>query len=144
MTCMPSNSRKRPSLKSLMTRRRCWTRYAARSRSPDQKRALHSQPASGGMALSFDRPWRLVLAFMRIGFPRLTLRLLSCLFRAPHQDAQMTAVSSKNERYNPREAEIRWQRVWAERGIFSTKNDDPRPKYYVLEMFPYPSGRIHM
>ncbi|MBB3933314.1 leucyl-tRNA synthetase [Kaistia hirudinis] len=48
------------------------------------------------------------------------------------------------ERYNPRDAEPRWQRVWAERGIFETKNDDPRPKYYVLEMFPYPSGRIHI
>ncbi|MCX5513871.1 leucine--tRNA ligase [Kaistia algarum] len=48
------------------------------------------------------------------------------------------------ERYNPRDAEPRWQSVWADRGIFETKNDDPRPKYYVLEMFPYPSGRIHI
>lgn len=49
-----------------------------------------------------------------------------------------------NERYNARETEPRWQRVWDEKAIFATKNDDPREKYYVLEMFPYPSGRIHM
>src|SRR6266542_1676289 len=48
------------------------------------------------------------------------------------------------ERYNACEAEARWQKVWDEQGIFATRNDDPRQKYYVLEMFPYPSGHIHM
>jgi leucyl-tRNA synthetase len=49
-----------------------------------------------------------------------------------------------NERYNARESEPRWQARWDEQGIFATRNDDPREKYYVLEMFPYPSGRIHI
>ncbi len=49
-----------------------------------------------------------------------------------------------SERYNPRDAEPRWQKIWSEAKVFETDNADPREKYYVLEMFPYPSGRIHM
>ncbi|MCK1739893.1 leucine--tRNA ligase [Bradyrhizobium sp. 139] len=49
-----------------------------------------------------------------------------------------------SERYNARDAEPRWQAAWDQQAIFVSKNDDSRPKYYVLEMFPYPSGRIHI
>lgn len=49
-----------------------------------------------------------------------------------------------SERYNPRVTEKKWQSIWDEKEVYKTRNDDPREKYYVLEMFPYPSGRIHM
>ncbi len=48
------------------------------------------------------------------------------------------------ERYNPQKVELKWQRYWEEKKTFRATEDASRPKYYCLEMFPYPSGRIHV
>ena len=47
-------------------------------------------------------------------------------------------------RYNPKEIEPKWRKRWEDDKAFLTSADRSRPKYYVLEMFPYPSGRIHL
>ncbi len=51
---------------------------------------------------------------------------------------------SNVERFNPHVADARWQNIWEERSSFVADDNSSKPRAYVLEMFPYPSGRIHI
>ena len=55
-------------------------------------------------------------------------------------------LSAKFEQmpYDPQEIELRWQKKWSEDRVFEAEIDDSKPKFYCLEMFPYPSGHMHM
>jgi len=48
------------------------------------------------------------------------------------------------EKYEPETVELKWQNYWAEKNLYRTKTDEALKKFYCLEMFPYPSGKIHM
>jgi leucyl-tRNA synthetase len=51
---------------------------------------------------------------------------------------------TEHQRYNAREVEPKWRQVWEDRNVFRAEVKPDKPKYFVLEMFPYPSGRIHI
>ncbi|TMD06789.1 MAG: leucine--tRNA ligase [Chloroflexi bacterium] len=53
-------------------------------------------------------------------------------------------ATSRRSRYVPQEIEPKWQQVWDERGVMRASDSSPKPKYYNLVMYPYPSGDLHM
>ena len=65
-------------------------------------------------------------------------------FRAPPASRRLGNLKSMSERYDPQAIEARWQQRWLDEGTYEVDNDDPRPPFYVLSMYPYPSGPAHM
>jgi leucyl-tRNA synthetase len=53
-------------------------------------------------------------------------------------------MTATPERYNPKTTEAKWQRIWNEKQVYKTGDDPAKENYYLLEMFPYPSGVLHM
>jgi len=64
--------------------------------------------------------------------------------RAVNSQFGINSEPNMDPNYNPQTIEAKWQKRWADAKLFETEAEPGRPKYYVLEMLPYPSGDIHM
>lgn len=56
----------------------------------------------------------------------------------------MTTVRPTEQRYDHKVIDVKWQKRWADDGLYKASDDDPRPKWYELTMYPYPSGDLHI
>src|SRR5678815_1809092 len=60
------------------------------------------------------------------------------------QSPSSTSGAPEADRFDPRAVDPRWQKRWQEAGVFVARREAGKKKYFVMEMFPYPSGRLHM
>ena len=78
-----------------------------------------------------------------------TVNSASAMAYDPHREpcyteSPMSAAEKDDNKYDPRAIEPKWQETWKRAGVFRAVRDPAKKKFFIMEMFPYPSGRLHM